>query len=139
MQRILLCIIVSAILSVDISRADMKAPSSYQTVSRRAKPISVAPLSQQYATLWLKAYRDGARRLLRSKCPFHPTCSAYSQQAIHDQGLCKGLVMTADRLMREADELDRVPHRHVPGRGMCALDPVAANSLDPQKRRQAQR
>ena len=36
----------------------------------------------------------------------YPTCSQYSVQAIHEHGPLIGIVMTADRLIHEADERD---------------------------------
>lgn len=46
---------------------------------------------------------DGAR------CRMYPTCSAYSLDAFRRHGTIKGLVLTADRLLHEADEHDFAP------------------------------
>ncbi|MDT8316675.1 MAG: membrane protein insertion efficiency factor YidD [bacterium] len=41
---------------------------------------------------------DGAR------CGMYPTCSAYSLDAFRRHGAIKGLILTTDRLLHEADE-----------------------------------
>ena len=46
---------------------------------------------------------DGAR------CTMYPTCSAYSLDAFRRHGTIKGLILTADRLLHEADEHDFAP------------------------------
>ena len=44
-----------------------------------------------------------------SKCPSYPTCSQYSLDAIWKHGIFMGLIMTADRLMHEYDEIRIAP------------------------------
>jgi len=43
------------------------------------------------------------------RCPMHPSCSAYSLQAIKKHGFPIGFVMTADRLIHEGKEMDYAP------------------------------
>jgi len=40
------------------------------------------------------------------RCPMYPTCSAYSVDAIRKHGFLIGIVMTADRLIHENNEMD---------------------------------
>ena len=35
-----------------------------------------------------------------AKCNFYPSCSAYSRECINKWGLSRGIIMSADRLMR---------------------------------------
>ena len=55
-----------------------------------------------YKTIVVKGYR----KLLRPigshfiRCPFTPTCSAYSEQAMQRHGFPKGLWLTTSRLFR---------------------------------------
>lgn len=37
---------------------------------------------------------------LSRQCPYAPSCSAYSKDLIRDHGIFKGIVCSADRLMR---------------------------------------
>ncbi|MBN2568688.1 MAG: membrane protein insertion efficiency factor YidD [Deltaproteobacteria bacterium] len=40
------------------------------------------------------------------RCPMYPTCSAYGVDAIRKHGFLIGIVMTADRLIHENNEMD---------------------------------
>lgn len=40
------------------------------------------------------------------RCPMYPTCSSYSIEAIKKHGVLTGIVMTADRLIHENNEMD---------------------------------
>ena len=48
----------------------------------------------------LQLYQQRISPLIGPKCGFKPSCSRYSVQAIRNYGLPRGLVMTADRLLR---------------------------------------
>ena len=48
----------------------------------------------------LQLYQQRISPLIGSKCGFKPSCSRYSVQAIRNYGILRGLVMTADRLLR---------------------------------------
>ena len=58
---------------------------------------------------------DGAR------CPMRPSCSLYARQAMGRDGLFGGVILTFDRLLRDAnlDGYERAPD------GLHALDPLA--------------
>lgn len=62
------------------------------------------------------------------RCGFSPSCSAFGHQAIREQGPIRGVMMTADRLMRDTVFT-------VPGPGYTVLpdgflfDPVSRNLL----------
>ena len=48
----------------------------------------------------LKGYRAVISPLYGDVCKFHPTCSAYSLQAVETHGALKGSVLTVKRLVR---------------------------------------
>lgn len=62
------------------------------------------------------------------RCGFSPSCSAFGHQAVREQGPVRGVMMTADRLMRDTIFT-------VPGPGYTVLpngllfDPVSRNLL----------
>ncbi|MDP3722675.1 MAG: membrane protein insertion efficiency factor YidD [Candidatus Omnitrophota bacterium] len=48
----------------------------------------------------LQLYQQRISPLIGPKCSFKPSCSRYSAHAIRNYGMLRGLVMTADRLLR---------------------------------------
>lgn len=74
----------------------------------------------------LRFYRTALSPYLGSRCPLYPSCSAYSREAIRRHGPILGVILTADRLMHEADERELATIVMIDGtpRG---LDPVEAN------------
>jgi uncharacterized protein len=57
------------------------------------------------AALWfllslVRVYRAFSTRLLPPVCRFHPTCSAYAQQALSTHGPWRGAWMSAARVCR---------------------------------------
>lgn len=70
--------------------------AAFQLVSaaRGARPGAAVCLG----LLWL--YRAGISPLLRPRCRFLPTCSAYATEAVERYGAGKGLWLTVRRLLR---------------------------------------
>ncbi|MBA7560484.1 putative membrane protein insertion efficiency factor [subsurface metagenome] len=62
------------------------------------------------------------------RCPMYPTCASYSRQVIKKHGFFMGIVMTADRLIHESNEMDYAPLVKVGG-GMRYSDPVSENDF----------
>lgn len=52
----------------------------------------------------VRFYQRNLSPVLGGRCPMDPSCSRYSIQAINKHGAFLGLIMTADRLLHEADE-----------------------------------
>ena len=48
----------------------------------------------------LRFYKRFVSPLLPMACRFHPTCSAYSYEAVERHGVVKGLFMTVKRLSK---------------------------------------
>lgn len=85
------------------------------TVARSASPLV---LLQQFVSR-----ADGER------CPMYPTCSQYARQAIAEEGLLKGWVLTTDRLLRcGRDETRLAPPINVHG-VRHTYDPLVANTF----------
>jgi putative membrane protein insertion efficiency factor len=79
--------------------------------------------------VWLvKLYQRHISPIDGDRCPMYPTCSQYGIQAMHKHGPLIGIVMTADRLMHEADERDFAPARKV-GNRYRFIDPVENNDF----------
>lgn len=63
------------------------------------------------------------------RCSFTPSCSAFGHQAVREHGPVRGVMMTADRLMRDTVLME-------PGPGYTLLpdgkifDPTSANLLN---------
>jgi len=58
----------------------------------------------------------------------HPTCSAYGLQATERHGFILGIILTADRLIHESDEMSFAPMVEVGGT-VRFLDPVDNNDF----------
>lgn len=72
----------------------------------------------------LKFYQLFISPMDGDRCPLYPTCSQFSIQAIRRHGPAVGWVMTADRLMHEADE------RHLSQQVMVGSRMRAIDTLD---------
>lgn len=62
------------------------------------------------------------------RCPLYPTCSQFSIQAIQRHGPAVGWIMTADRLMHEADEA-RLSQKVMIGSRMRSIDTLDDNDF----------
>lgn len=51
-------------------------------------------------SFFLWSYKTFLSGQLASDCSFTPSCSRFSYRAIHEFGILKGIIMTADRLTR---------------------------------------
>ena len=73
------------------------APSNSKT------PTTINPLLNilsQVAIFFLAAYQLLLSPLLGPRCRFYPTCSNYAKQAIKEQGLGRGCILTLTRLSK---------------------------------------
>jgi putative membrane protein insertion efficiency factor len=65
--------------------------------------------------LLIRFYRAAISPLLGPRCRFHPSCSAYAEQALREHGLLRGLGLAAYRLGRchpfARGGIDPVPQR----------------------------
>ncbi len=116
----------------------MKGPGP---LSSRRLPLSVAPV-KRYLPIRaaeqggpgvavfggiLSFYRNVISPLDGNRCSMAPTCSLYSHQALQRHGLLMGVLLTADRLLHEGDEIGRVPKTEERGE-VLYLDPLEANT-----------
>ncbi|MBT8489958.1 MAG: membrane protein insertion efficiency factor YidD, partial [Deltaproteobacteria bacterium] len=62
------------------------------------------------------------------RCQMYPTCSSYSLQVIDKHGFITGIVMTADRLIHESNEMDYAPLIRV-GNRFRYYDPICNNDF----------
>jgi hypothetical protein len=74
----------------------------------------------------LEIYRRVISPVDGDRCDMAPTCSLYAQQAFQEHGVVLGFLLTADRLLHEADERPRV-RTYVLGGQKYYVDPLAAN------------
>jgi uncharacterized protein len=77
----------------------------------------------------LLLYRSSLSRVMGQRCRFHPSCSAYAQEAIRVHGAAKGLVLGLWRLLR-CSPLTAGGFDPVPVRGTARHGPRRARSYD---------
>jgi hypothetical protein len=88
------------------------------------QPASTGASSPFLAALdW---YRTVLSPLDGKRCEMAPTCSLYAQQAYRTHGPLWGFILTADRLLHEADEQGRVRSYVLKGERFY-VDPLGAN------------
>lgn len=88
--------------------------------------IPATGYGQTCCRIWLKAYQNGFSRMMKSKCPMWPSCSAYSLEAIQKHGVLGGTLLTADRLYHEGS-IQRTASRIQIGEQLRYSDPVEDN------------
>ncbi len=69
-------------------------PAGNQGTLARFNPIGISLSGMMYV------YQRFVSPQMPSECLYHTSCSAFSKQLIRDHGLLKGVLSTADRLMR---------------------------------------
>ena len=105
---------VAAVLATGARAAPPWAPAGWYS-----RPSQARQLTNPVAVVFdwaLRAYRATAGRVDGSRCPSHPTCSAYAREAVARHGPITGWVLTAGRLLSEADEAAFAPRILVGGR-----------------------
>lgn len=86
-----------------------------------------ADMASAMGFLLLAFYQKTLSAVMVSHCPLEPSCSNYSIQAIRKHGFLRGYILTADRLLHEADEQRLTPLVLTAQRGWRHYDPVSAN------------
>jgi len=76
----------------------------------------------------VKTYQQFISPVKAGSCPMHPSCSAYSIEAIRKHGAAVGFVMTADRLLHESNEMDHAPLIQKDGT-LKYFDPIDSNDF----------
>jgi putative component of membrane protein insertase Oxa1/YidC/SpoIIIJ protein YidD len=92
------------------------------------EPSSVPPPAESSSLLsiGIEGYQKFLSPVLDSKCYMLPSCSAYAKQALSEYGPFLGLLMTIDRLFREANE-DQTSPLVRQGDNIKLYDPPSAN------------
>lgn len=76
----------------------------------------------------LKIFSEYISKVDGDRCPMYPTCAAYSREVFKKHGFFMGIILTADRLIHETDEMEYAPLVRVGG-SMRYSDPVSGNDF----------
>ncbi|MBI4083784.1 MAG: membrane protein insertion efficiency factor YidD [Candidatus Lambdaproteobacteria bacterium] len=90
-------------------------------------PELAAGAGQSFFQGLLGFYRTVISPVDGDRCSMAPTCSLYGRQALKRHGALLGIVLTADRLLHEADEVQHVRLIREGGE-TYSLDPLEANT-----------
>jgi putative component of membrane protein insertase Oxa1/YidC/SpoIIIJ protein YidD len=82
--------------------------------------------SSSLFSLGIEGYQKFLSPVLASKCYMQPSCSAYAKQVLAEYGPFLGLLLTIDRLFREANE-DKTSPLVRQGDQFKLYDPPSAN------------
>lgn len=95
----------------------------------KSKPSQAASSTPEIVAMgWLSFYQNWLSVVSQSHCRMAPSCSNFSIEAIHEHGAALGIMMTADRLLHEADEQKQ--NRFVLSSGLASCpDPVSNNDF----------
>ena len=126
---VLVCLIMGT--SIGLGAGDSFEPWGFgetkrKTVTRsdaRQKNIS---LPSQAVMAGLNFFSEYISKVDGDRCPMYPTCASYSRQVVRKHGFFMGIVMTADRLIHEGNEMDYAPLVKV-GNSVRYYDPVNRN------------
>jgi uncharacterized protein len=91
-------------------------------------PAESSTAGQKIAQGALKFYQKYISAVDGDRCPSYPTCSHYAAEAVRKHGAVLGALMAFDRLMHEADEVQRAPLVRVGDRERY-FDPVENNDF----------
>jgi len=141
MQRMLLTIVFILLLTPRVAMCEAWGPWS-QSQNAPTVPIAAdhgpsSPASPEPAGhgilstpfVWLITfYQKIISPIDGDRCPMYPTCSQYGLLAISKHGPAIGIIMTADRLIHEADEKQFVALKKV-GSRYRYVDPVENNDF----------
>ena len=128
---IILALIFSAVPTVsgdDTSFAPWESgsrPVSMNTSHPSENCKDISPLSGA-AVSCINFFSEYVSRVDGDRCPMYPTCASYGRQAVKKHGFFVGVVMTADRLIHEGNEMDYAPLVKTGGR-IRYYDPVSGN------------
>ena len=83
--------------------------------SAEQPPPRRSGVPQAIAVATLRLYKTVISPLVPPACRFHPTCSAYAEEAIERHGFVRGTLLAAKRLLRchpfSSGGIDLVPER----------------------------
>jgi putative membrane protein insertion efficiency factor len=54
----------------------------------------------RFLVVLVRGYQRGLSPLLGDRCKYHPTCSQYAVDALHEHGAVRGAVLAAWRVLR---------------------------------------
>ncbi len=97
-----------------------------KTVARSDAHQENISLPSQAVMAGLNFFSEYISKVDGDRCPMYPTCSSYSRQVIRKHGFFMGIIMTADRLIHEGNEMDYAPLVKA-GESVKYYDPVSWN------------
>ena len=132
--KYILALIALMFLSVPANASERSQFVPWNFSQARDTKVAISPSAPDLSTPayllrhGVKFFMHYISRVDGDRCRMYPTCSHYSLQAIETHGFFIGIVMTADRLIHESNEMDYAPLVHI-GNHIRYLDPVCNNDF----------
>lgn len=102
-----------------------KQHTSFTWVSSHNILLKYNPISLGFGAL-MYMYQSSISRHFSANCLYSPSCSRFSQQLISDYGLIKGVMLSADRIMR----CNRIAALDIPASAVDAQDKKVHETTD---------
>ena len=123
-----LWLILVAVISLPLSPLPLAAGDE-RTMSPPAPSGESTPDGGGLVAAAIGFYRRHVSPIDGDRCPMYPSCSQYSQDAVHKHGLTMGWIMTCDRLLRCGRDEVSVAPRIMTNNGWRCYDPVENNDF----------
>ena len=124
MKRLILGLVLCILCAWSTASGDMRGPGLLKQEQRQRPRSSTACAPGQ---VWARgaywSYRTVMSPARGGRCPMHPSCSHFSEQAFRKRGPILGLLATADRLIRCGSDSEMYL-RIITQRGIRRFDPV---------------
>ena len=114
MGRILPAAVLALVLSAAVTAHAGWDPPGWRKPQLQKENLPTSPAA--FPALWgVRFFRSFISPVDGDRCPSYPTCSAYALEALGQHGFLVGTLLTAGRLVAEADEAAFAPRIRVGG------------------------
>lgn len=126
--------VVSSIAQTDWQRWEKSEPSYIKETNNLKRDYSYQnnSLSYIFSKTLINAYWILISEVDGDNCPFHPSCSSFLVESVHETNLIQGALMFFDRFTRDSNPVGREEHYPI-YKEYRFYDPPTLYTLDKNK------